>query len=520
MTNENTREFIRQRAEDDLEFFIRLIAPQRVLGSIHERIIKWWTRKDSKSHQILLLPRGHQKSALIAYRVAWEITCNPAIKILYISSTANLAVKQLKFIKDILTSDIYRRYWPEMVNVQDALREKWTETEISVDHPKRKEEAVRDPTIFTAGMTTTITGMHSNVTVLDDVVVLENAFTEDGRDKVEQQYSLLASIGEGQYREWVVGTRYHPNDLYKRLSELQYDTFDASGTLIETNHLFEKFEEKVENSFGGDGSGEYIWPRQQRYDGQWFGFDASLLSKISSQYLDRTQFRAQYYNDPNDYKEAGIKREYFQYYDKSHLHRREGKWFFKDARLNVFASVDFAFSLAKKADYTAIVVVGVDSMNNYYILDIARFKTQEIGTYFDHILRLHEKWDFRKIRAEVNAAQITIVTDLKQNYIPQYGLSLAVEEYRPTRNEGAKAERIYAILQPRYQNRQIWHYRGGNCEILEEELLMSKPPHDDVKDALASCIASAITPTRSRYGSTRSIHAMRDFVHTRFGGIV
>src|SRR5690606_25459484 len=195
-------------AEADLLTFIRLVHPHRVLGSIHEELIRWWCRQYAKSHQLTLLPRDHGKSAMIAYRVAWEITRNPAVRILYISSTANLAEKQLKFIKDILTSKIYRRYWPEMVNEDEGKREKWTSTEISVDHPKRKAETVRDPTIFTAGLTTGIVGMHCDIAVLDDVVVGDNASTQEGRSKVKTQYSFLSSIEGTGAREWVVGTRY------------------------------------------------------------------------------------------------------------------------------------------------------------------------------------------------------------------------------------------------------------------------------------------------------------------------
>jgi hypothetical protein len=110
------KDLIRLQAEADFLFFIRLIHPNRVLGLVHEDLARWLTREDRKSHQLVLMPRDHQKSAVAGYYAAWEITRNPAIRILYISSTSNLAIKQLKFIKDILTSDIYRFYWPEMVN--------------------------------------------------------------------------------------------------------------------------------------------------------------------------------------------------------------------------------------------------------------------------------------------------------------------------------------------------------------------------------------------------------------------
>jgi hypothetical protein len=452
---------------------------------------------------------------MLAYRVAWSIIRNPAIRILYISSTSNLAIKQLKFIKDILLSERVRFYWPDLINPDENKREKWTETEVCVDHPRRKAELIRDPTIFTAGLTTTITGMHCDVTAMDDVVVRENAYTEEGRNRVIEQYSLLSSIEGADGKEWVVGTRYHPNDLYSRMMEMKVEEFNKDGEVIKEEPLYEKYERQVENI--GDGSGEFIWPRQQTVDGQWFGFDQNVLARKRAQYLDRTQFRAQYYNDPNDVTNSLIQREYFQYYDKAFLRRDLGKWYFKGNQINVFASIDFAFSLNRRADYTSIVVVGVDRNLNYYVLDIARFKTDRIAEYFSQILILHQKWDFRKILAEVTSGQDTIVKDLKENYIRPHGLVLSVEDYRPSRHEGTKEERMKAILGHRYENKQIWHYRGGNCEILEEELVLDNPSHDDIKDALASCIAFSVAPSA---GSMRTNSITDNAVPTRFGGYV
>lgn len=506
---------IREAAEADLVTFIKLVHPMRVLGHVHEDLISWWNRSDAKSHQLCLLPRDHGKSAMIAYRVAWMITKHPDIRILYISATQNLAIKQLGFIKQILTSDIYRRYWPTMVNREESKREKWTETEISVDHPLRKAEAVRDPTVFTSGLTGTITGMHCDIAVMDDVVVKENAYTEEGREKVRNQYSLLSSIEGANAREWIVGTRYHPNDLYNDLQKMQVDEYDEDGSITGSHELYEVFERQVENR--GDGTGEFLWPVQIRYDGKPFGFNREILARKRAQYLDRTQFRAQYYNDPNDYENAGIRREHFQYFDPQFLSRRGGAWFYKAHRLNITASIDFAFSLKQGADYTCIIVLGVDSDRNYYVLDIDRFKTNSIKEYFDRILALHTKWDFRKIIAETTAAQEIIVEDLKNNYIRPFGLALSVEHHKPTRNEGTKEERMRATLQPRYENLQVWHYRGGNTQILEDELVVTHSGHDDVKDALTIAMSKAVAPSFSGIslgGERRQLTG-----HSRFGGI-
>jgi hypothetical protein len=513
---ESARDERRKLAESSFEEFIKLVQPKRHLGNIHRHIIQWWTSADASPFQLLLLPRDHMKSALIILRVVWEITRDPTLRVLYISSTSNLATKQLKFAKDILTSDIYRLYWPDMVHKEDTKREKWTEREISVDHPKRREAYIRDPTIFTAGLTTNIVGMHADICVMDDVVVYNNATTEQGRDKTLQQYGHLSSVESTGSREWIVGTRYHPADLYSTLLEMEIHEYDALGNPINTKPLFDYREWPVENV--GDGTGEFIWPRSKGPDGKWYGFNAEELAKKRSQYSrNMVQFRAQYYNDPNDVDSTPIKRDYFQYYNTDHLFKRDYKWYYQRESLNLVAAVDFAFSTGKKSDYTAIVVVGVDGRNNYYILEIDRFRSDTPSEYFRRIIKLYEKWGFRKIRAEVNVAQVALVRDFQENYIRKYGLSLSVDEYRPVRWQGVKEERILAILEPKYQNRQIWHYVGGFCQNLEEELIFTNPTHDDIKDALAAAIDFAVAPTNFYRMQKENNNAYQ--FNARWGGV-
>ncbi len=509
------REERRKLAESSLEEFIKLVHPKRCLGAIHKEILRWWTSSDASTHQLLLLPRDHMKSALIAYRVAWELTRDPTLRILYISSTSNLATKQLKFIKDILTDDKYTMYWPDMVIKEEAKREKWTEREISVDDPRRRAESIRDPSIFTAGLTSNIVGMHCDIAVLDDVVVSGNAYTEEGRGKVIDQYSLLSSIETTNAREWVVGTRYHPSDLYSSLQGLMVTKHDSSGHKLSSDQLFDTREWAVENV--GDGTGEYIWPKQQNIDGRWFGFDQDILAVKRGQYLNQLHFRAQYYNDPHDSSNSPIQRDLFQYYEPQHLYKKDHRWFFRRSPLNIFAAVDFAYSTGKKSDYSCVVVVGVDGDRNYYVLDIDRFKTDKPSEYFNHILKLYDKWGFRKIRCEVSVAQQVIVSTLKDDYIRKNGLSLSIDEYRPSRWQGSKEERIMATLEPKYANRQIWHYPTGNIQVLEEELMTMNPAHDDVKDALASAIDFAIPPTD--YFRMRQQLQPSFIYNSKFGGV-
>lgn len=505
-----SKDEIKQAAESDLQVFIRLLAPHLLLGQCHVDLMEWWQSSTRKRNCLVLLPRGHLKSKLIAYKTAWELTRDPTSTILYVSATSDLAEIQLGLIKQILTSKTYMKYWPEMVHPEEGKRARWTTSEIVVDHPLRAKEGIRDPSIKTAGLTTNITGFHATNVKLDDVVVPGNAYTEDGRQKVAAMISQIASIKEPEAITDCVGTRYHAKDLYDSFLNQSYKVYDEKDEVVDEEYVWDSYIKEVEES------GEFLWPRQRRGDGKAFGFNINVLSQIKAEYEDKTQFFAQYYNNPNDPSLARITPDKFQYYDRKHIRYEGGRWFFKDAPLNIFAGMDFAFSLRKKADFTSLAVVGVDHENNYYVLDVERFKSDRISDYFEAILRSYQKWGFRKIRCEVTQAQQVIVKDLKENYIKPHGLALIVDEYRPNRTEGSKEERTAATLEPKYDNRQVWHYKGGEMSALEEELSMAKPPHDDIKDALTAAIDIAVPPMGKRSGMQKVGNVV---YNSRFGGV-
>lgn len=501
---------VRQAAEADLLTFCQVVAPNEVWGAVHEELFMWWEREGAKDNQLVLLPRDHKKSRCIAYRAAWWITKHPETTILYLSATAELAEAQLKFIKDILTSDRYKLYWPEMVAERENDREKWTNDAISVDHPKRREEGVRDSTVKAAGLTANVTGLHCNLAILDDLVVPGNAYTDTGRRQVKALYSQLASIQTTGAKEWVVGTRYHPSDLYKDLMEMEEVFFDEETDEEISQPVYEVFERVVETN------GEFLWPKQRRRDGKTFGFDTRELARKKAKYLDTTQFYAQYYNNPNAVENQYIDRSRFQYFDKENLQNISGVWYLGDKMLNIFASVDFAYTIGAASDYTVFLVLGIDEDGYMYVMDIDRFKTNKISVMYERALALYRKWKFRKLRAETAAAQSLIVEQFK-DYMRQQNVVFSIDAYNPPKTQ-KKEERIAAILEPRYSNNTIFHYKGGNCQTLEEELVMTNPEHDDIKDALASVVEIAKPPIGGRRlykkeGNDKVIY------HSRFGGI-
>lgn len=501
-------EEIAQAAEADLYTFARLINPHRLYGDIHKEVFKW-LMSEEKPNQLLLLPRGHMKSHCIAVWCLWWLTKHPETTILYLSATSGLAEDQLYAIKQMLDSDIYRRYWPLMTNKEEGKRARWTTTEIIIDHPTRIREGTRDPSIRAAGLTTTTAGSHADVLVPDDVMVPENAYTEEGRRKVSAAMSQMASVLNTGGLVKACGTRYHPSDQYALWLSQTIPIYNEQDEVIDSEAIWDIFERVVEIN------GVFLWPRETRADGKAFGFDRRELARISAMYTDRTQFFSQYYNDPNNPESNRLDHSRFQYYDPAMLRQEGGLWFFKGKRLNVYSAIDFAFSKSKKADYTAIVVIGIDCDGYIYILDMCRFRADKIAEYYERLITMHSKWQFKRLRAEVTVAQSIICNDLKDR-LRQEGMTISIDEFRPTRNTGSKEERIAAVLEPRYENLTIFHYRGGYTPALEEELLLARPQHDDLKDCLAAVVEIAKAPSSSALGLHQN-NVIK--FSSRFGGV-
>ena len=85
------------------------------------------------------------------------------------------------------------------------------------------------------------------------------------------------------------GTRYHPNDIYAEWKAQKFEVYNEEGEVEDELPVWDIKEYAVEQD------GRFLWARTVRpEDGKMFGFDNQVLAKIRAQYLDRTQFFAQY----------------------------------------------------------------------------------------------------------------------------------------------------------------------------------------------------------------------------------
>ena len=524
---------IRQECEQDLFTYAQMIFPERYFGDVHREFYGFFQESLESSistgnadNSCALIPRDHQKSFCIAVALSWVITKHPWITCVYVSSNPNLTEKQLQIIKNIFYTPLHRELWPDMLNFERGRTGKlehkptgtWTKTEISVDHPDRPKSE-KDPTIQATSAKSTNTGSHFKICVFDDLVTNENYASQADREALKEVSQSFASIATTGSIMWAVGTRYGDDDLYASWQEMDYNIYDDdTGELVETKPVWKFFERKVEDSFAMDGSGQYVWPRQKMPNGNWYGFNRTELSRKKAQMLNLELFYCQYYNTANATSTDKINKNNFMYANPSALEQRNGTWYYNDKALKLHAGMDLNFTEGKglkkkKRDSTAITVIGWDKDGYLYVLEQRRFQTDKAEKYYTELLELYDYWGFREATIESNVGGSVVVRFIKDE-IRKEGRTLVVSGVPSTDN---KKERIEMTLEPLYRSNSVYHFKGGFTRLLEEELRLSRPPHDDLKDSLYIAVTNS-----KRQGKTKlvSSSSTRNVVNAscRFGG--
>ncbi len=508
--------------EDNLFEFAKYINPQYMYGDIHKEVFD--AMQENDEYQLFLLPRDHLKSHCLAVYAAWQIVREPWCTIVYLTAGDDLATVQMYSIKKMLTSEELRLLWPDIVNKREGDRDKWSAFAINVDHPSRTARGIRDYTLVIKTIKSSATGLHCSLLLMDDIVVPKNAYTASGRAEVAACVADFSSIKSTTSKTKAVGTIYDERDVWNSFIEAEVPIWDRENKVFDgVKPLWRIFKREVENS--EQGIGEFLWPRiQSPHTGEGFGFDPEVLAKKRIEYQSQgysDRFYSQYYNNPNMGGAVRVDALLFQYYNPAYLTKDGFNWTYNGKRLSLFAGMDCAWTdkldkNAKRADFTAIIVIGLDEDGFIYVLDMKKFQTDKYDKYYSEIVNLQLKWGFRFLKIETNSAGKLIKKEIDTR-IRKNGQSLATEARVQTKADGAKEERIAAILEPKYKMGVIFHKKGGLTAELETEVVSAKPPHDDLKDAFAIALENAKMPGRRKSKSGRSLSSLTT-PSSRFGG--
>jgi len=199
---------------------------------------------------------------------------------------------------------------------------------------------------------------------------------------------------------------------------------------------------------------------------------------------------AQYLNDPVPQSDAIFKWDW-KYYEEDDL---------RGIEVRHFITCDPAFfdaaSKIADLDYTAFVVVAVDSENYWWIRDIVRERmtpNQIIETMF----RLDAFWKPTRLGIESVSFQ-KILSYMARQQMRERNQFIPITELKHAgANAKSKGERIQA-LEPRYANGTIYHPKTvKHITTLEFELRrFPRARTDDIADALASMLEIATPPAK------------------------
>lgn len=411
-----------------------------------------------KNFLLLLMPRGSFKSTVVTIGFTLQMILNdPDVRILIDSETFSKSKAFFLEAKAHLEgNEKFREIYKTLHGVYPDANKKhglWTDSQLNVGGRRRER---KEPTLSCSGVEKTVTGMHYDLIIMDDVVSDTNIGTKDQLEKVKTHFKLALSLLDPNRPMIVIGTRWHFDDLYQHLLDFERDRFNVL----------------VQSAYNEDGS----------------LFFPEVLSEDFLEKTKRSQgsaiFAAQYLNNPIDDEDAPFKREYL-------IHKSWDE--VKNIPINWYLSVDPSYE-GPFSDNAGFVVAGMDYQRNLYVKHILRKKVsygEIINQIFDIFTNSNVK--IQRILVETIATQKSLGIELT-NEQKRRNTWLPIQEIRS--RQTAKEERIKG-LQPFYEFGHVIHIKEApQLDELEYELLhFPRTTRDDVVDAFASILEVASPPT-------------------------
>lgn len=404
---------------------------------LHEAIL---TNISNNRISLDLAPRGMGKSTIgdVSYSIS-KIILDRNIRILIVSNTIT---QSQAFIREI-SNQLKRN--ETLINLFGSFdgdnNQKWSESELTVSG---RTSLKKESTLTALGANGSVISKHFDCIICDDIVDFENARTELQRKKLSEWYrtALLPTLEPGAGELHILGTRYHPNDLYQ-------DMIDSG-----------LYQVQVQSAINDDAS---LWPEK-------FTLEDLQLKKSE---LGSLIFNLQYQNDITLAKQGHIFRyEWMQFYDIA------------PANLKIYQGCDLAISDKETADYFVLITIGVDPNGNVYVLDLYRdrlsFKAQQ------EVIRLKaQQWQPVSIGIEINQYQRALAQELIRT------TQLPIKELSTVKDKVTRAQ----VRSSLFENKKVF-LRKDMAAMVDELCLFPDAAHDDTFDAFDF----AVTVSENRGG--------------------
>jgi len=211
-----------------------------------------------------------------------------------------------------------------------------------------------------------------------------------------------------------------------------------------------------------------LWPEK---------FTKERLQKIRRTYVNQGNpegYSAEYLNHPIDEEHAIFRREDIIPFD-------DGTENFQLPPLNYYIGVDFAIGESDRADFTVILVAGVDPTGNVWIVDIRRGRWNSLEI-IDEMFSVQERYDPDLYTVEEGQIEKAIGPFLRQEMMKR-NLFLPLNPMNPAKDKVQRARGINARMKAggvRIDTEASWY-----PEFEEELLTFPRGKHDDQVDSFS-----------------------------------
>jgi phage terminase large subunit-like protein len=419
----------------------------------------WWDFTMAHRQSLLLAPRGHGKSTILTVAFTLHrVLTDPDLRLLICSNTQAQAQAFLREIRHHLEKN------PRLLARWGRLRGRpWNESELGAFS---RLHGRKEATITVSGFEGPIIARHYDGIVLDDVVDEAAAASRHMRERIFTWYykELLPTL-EPHGELHVLGTRYHPDDLYGRL---------IAGGLPT----------RVDRAILAGEPERALWEDK---------FPLALL-RAKREEAGPGIFNAQYQNDVTALQGAVFRPEWIVLRELPRV----------DAERRKYQGVDLAIGTGERHDFFAHVTVLEYEPGHYQVVgahqDRLSFEDQFRAIRALYALHDRPRTPVARIGVEANAYQEAMAQRLR-------GEALPVASIVQTRDKLTRALRLQGLFQtgricfpprpptwgraPRLTGPHPAAPAAAMSELQEQLLTFPDGDHDDLVDALEIAIRVA-----------------------------
>lgn len=419
----------------------------------HHRALAKVLEEVEKGHiprLIVTLPPRHGKSELISRRfIPWIVGKDSYRNVIFATYNEDFAHDFGSDVRSIMQSPSYKQVFPGF-----AFR-------FGGASKERIQTSAGGMAAF-VGRGGSITGRGADFLIIDDPIKdAEEANSPAVRQKLWEWFTQVAMtrLMNSAASVIIVHTRWHEDDLIGRLTDPTNPNFNSE----------EAAKWKIINlpAIAGDDDplgrkkGDLLWPER---------FDMGFME--AQRRLDPRGFAALYQQRPTPEDGDFFHRDYLVQYDRKDLP--------KDLR--IYAASDHAVGQDKsRSDSTVLLVVGVDSYGDIYLLDCwwEKKASDHVVTAMLNLMKRHKPLLWWAEKGHISKA----IGPFLRKRMMEEQVYCAIEEVTPVANKVQRAQSI----QGRMAMKKVKFPKGAPWVMNAFDELMKFPNarHDDFVDTLA-----------------------------------